>query len=362
MLTPEEAGVFAATNFGPTAEMPTNTTVQILTPVELSARVTDDGRPQPPGVLRTTWMQLSGPATVDIPFPQEITNTVEFAQAGEYTFRLVADDGQVKVFQDLLVTVVEATQIMVVASDGEAAELGPDTGEFTFQRFGDLDFDMTIYFALGGTASNGVDIVVLDPPDSITLPAGEETVILRVTPFLDDRTEGDETMTVTLVTNAAYSIGSGEATVTIHDSPFGAWNVLHFTLEELTDPILSGLDADFDNDGRVNLAEYAADLDPKSVDSGRPLVTALESIPGSSSRRITFTYRRRLAPTDVQYTPYFSHDLATWRTGPGLIEELSVTDDGNALTETVKARLAAPYSTSTNTFITVGVRLMTTGP
>jgi len=361
-LHPAEAGGFTATNFGAVVEVPTNITVQILTPVELSGVVTDDGRPVPPGFVSNTWVHVSGPLPITITNQHDLTNTVEFTLAGDYVFRLIADDGQVKVFQDLAVTVVEPAQISVIASDGDAAELGPDLSAFTFQRSGDLDFDMTVYVTLSGTASNGADIIRLDQTNVVTLPSGTESVVFTVTPFLDDRTEGDETLIFTIVSNVAYTIISGEATVTIHDSPYGVWNIAHFTLEELTDPTLTDLAADFDHDGRVNFVEYAANLNPKGSDTNAPLVTAIELNPTNSLTNITFTYQRRLVPTDVEYTAYVSDDLKTWNSGTNLIEEISVADDGNMLTETVKARLLAPYTTTTNTFLKLSVRLMTTGP
>ena len=70
----------------------------------------------------------------------------------------------------------------------------------------------------------------------IVFPAGTDTVDVVITPYLDHRTEGDQTVIFTIVTNLSYSIGNGEATVTIHDSPYGMWTISHFTLEELTDP------------------------------------------------------------------------------------------------------------------------------
>jgi hypothetical protein len=361
-LYPEEAGAFTATNFGALVEVPTNLTVQILVPVELTAKVTDDGKPVPPGSVSNTWVQVSGPSPVTITNLNDLTNTVEFTLAGDYVFRLIADDGQVKLFQDLLVTVVEPTQIMVYASDGDAAELGPDPGEFVFQRFGDLNFDMTVFVTLSGTASNGADVIPLQQTNIVTLPSGIDFVSFTVTPFLDDRTEGDETLVYTIVSNVAYSIIAGEATVIIHDSPYGVWNIENFTLEELTDPTLTGLGADFDHDRRVNFVEYAVNLNPKGSDTNAPFMTAIELNPTNSLDHITFTYQRRLAPTDVEYAAYVSHDLVNWQTGTNYIEEISVADDGNFLTETVKARLLSPYTTATNTFLKLSVRLMTTGP
>ncbi len=361
-LNPFEIDGFVATNFGPVVQVPTNIIVQIITPVELPGMVTDDGKPNPPGFVSNTWIQVSGPQTVTVPNPHDLTNTVEFTQAGEYIFRLIADDGQVKVFQDLPVTVVEPTSISVYASDSEAAELGPDTGEFTFTRVGDLNFDMTVQVAISGTASNGADYVFIAQTNSVTLPTGLDSIVIPVTPFLDHRTEGDETVTFTIITNLAYTVSSGEATVTIHDSPYGVWNIARFTLEELTDPSLSGEGADYDHDSRVNFVEYAFDREPKSVETNSPLITAIELNPADNLNHIALTYQRRLEPTDVQYEVRVTNDLRVWNSGTNHVEEIEAIDDGNGLTETVKARLVSPWSTSTNQFITIRVWLRSTGP
>jgi hypothetical protein len=57
---------------------------------------------------------------------------------------------------------------------------------------------------------------------------------------------------------------------------------------------------------------------------------------------------------------HVSNDLVTWHTGTNYVQEIQATDDGNGLTETVKARLTVPFSTSTNQFVTVKVWLRVT--
>ncbi|HYG23968.1 MAG TPA: hypothetical protein VEH04_14385, partial [Verrucomicrobiae bacterium] len=361
-LTPVEAAGFTATNFGALIFVPTNIVVQVITPMELGAIIEDDDRPNPPGALITAWTQIAGPAEISLPDPGALTNVIEFTQSGEYVFRIIADDGQVKVYQDLPVTVVEPTSVQVYASDGDAAELGPDTGEFTFQRIGDLNFDLTMQVTMTGTASNAIDFVQIPFSNIVVLPAGVETLTLPVTPFLDHRTEGDETLTFTIVTNVAYTVIGGEATVTIHDSPYGMWNIARFTLEELTDPSLSGEAADFDTDGRFNFVEYAFNMEPKSVETDSPMITTLELNPATSRQHITLTYQRRLEPTDVGYEVRTSSDLVNWNFGSEHIEEIEVVDDGNGLTETVKARVVAPWPTGSRQFVTIRVWLRSTGP
>jgi hypothetical protein len=369
-LSAPEVAALTATNFGAQVLLPTNLTVQVLTPVEIYGLVTDDGRPAPPGAISLTWTQTVGPLTMTLTNTSALTNVLEFTQSGDYVFRLIADDGQVKVFADLPVTVVEPTQVSVTATDGDAAELGPDatelgpdTGEIMFSREGDLNFDLTIFVAISGTASNGADFVQIPLTDSVVLPAGTQSVAYVITPFLDHRTEGDETYVCTLISNVAYTVVSGEATVTIHDSPYGMWNIEHFTLEELTDPTLHGEEVDFDLDGLVNFAEYAANRDPRATETNAPLTTALVPDPATGSNHITLTYQRRLQPNDVACEVIVSEDLRTWHSGTNYVEELQVVDDGNGLTETVQARLAAPWPNLTNSqFLSVRVWLLATRP
>lgn len=362
-LGAREIGALASlppANYGAVVEVGSNMVAQATIAATLEGRVTDDGKPNPPGATTNTWLMVSGPAEVVFSNTNALTNTVVFPLAGDYVLRLIGDDGQVKVYDDLPVTVIEPTRIDVYASDAEAAELGPDTGTFTFTRAGDTGVDLTVYLAMSGIASNGMDFPAL--PYSITFSNGIDTLDLVVTPFLDHRTEGDETLIYTIVSNASYSIGSGEATVTIHDSPYGAWTVGHFTLEELTDPRLSSEGADFDHDGLVNFAEYAANRDPKALETNAPVVTALELNPADNLYHITVTYPRRLSPTDTGYEVRVSTDLVTWQIGTNYVEEIQVTDDGNNLTETVKARLKAPWTNSVPQFIDVQVWLRATGP
>jgi hypothetical protein len=258
------------------------------------------------------------------------------------------------------VTVIEPTRVDIYAMDPEAAELGPDTGMIMLSRTGDDTVDMPVYLALSGFASNGMDFPAIT--NVYVFPAGTNFLEIQIVPWLDDRIEGDEPFTLTVISNAAYWIGSPQATVTIHDSPYGAWSVSHFTLEELTDPTLSGAGVDFDHDGLVNFAEYAANRDPRAQETNSPVVMSLETDPGDTKTYLSILYPRRLEPTDTSYEVSVSTDLVTWHAGSNYVREVSATDDGNFLTETVKARLTAPVSPGTNQFATVKIWLRVTKP
>jgi hypothetical protein len=291
--------------------------------------------------------------------PGSLTNTVHFPGIGTNIFRLTADDGDIATCDDVTVLVVEPTQLDIWATDPEGAELGPDTAEFTIYRSGANDYELPVYLEFGGIATNGVDFVPIT--NVMTFPAGTNMLVITIVPYLDHRTEGDQDLTITILTNLAYTVGSGQATIIIHDSPFGMWTIDHFTLEELTDPTLSGETADFDHDGLVNFVEYAANLDPKIPSTNAPMLVKLQSDP-SGLEHAVLTFHRRLAPTDVGYEPAFSEDLVTWHSGSNYVEELQAVDDGNSVTETVTARVLTPISAQINQFVTVRVWLKATQP
>ncbi|MEO7298211.1 MAG: Calx-beta domain-containing protein [Verrucomicrobiota bacterium] len=105
--------------------------------------------------------------------------------------------------------------VAVTASDPTAAEPS-STGAFTVSRAGNTSSNLMVFYTISGIASNGVDYVNL--PGSVTLLAGAFSTNLTVTPIDDLLVEGDETVVLTLATNAAYTVGApSSATVTIAD-------------------------------------------------------------------------------------------------------------------------------------------------
>jgi hypothetical protein len=344
---------WAATNHAPVVDAGSNVTVQLGLPVTLIGTVTDDGLPNPPGQVTTTWSYL-GTNNVTIPDPGSLSNTFVFTQPGDYVFQLTASDGQASSFALVTVTVIEPTEVDITASTADAYELGPVNGEFTLTRNGDTN-TLTVYLAISSTSTNGLDYALL--PNEVTFVPGSNTLVLEVAPFLDYQIEGDEFVTVTILSNIAYSIGNGQATVTIHDSPYGVWSIAHFTLEQLTHPELSGRDADFNHDGVPNFAEYALNRDPTGVNPLPPFLWDFETNTNDGLKHLTFTYTRRLPPRDVQYGVFVSTNLLTWNTGTNYVEEFLTAPDTNGITETVKTRALAPFPATNNLFMNLRVWL-----
>ena len=73
---------------------------------------------------------------------------------------------------------------------------GSNTATFVVWRSGDTSSDLTVYYRIGGTASNGVDYVTL--PGKVTIIAGHNAARIEVLPIDDNVIEGIETVLLTL--------------------------------------------------------------------------------------------------------------------------------------------------------------------
>ena len=340
-------------NAAPLVSVEPDATVQTGVPFVLYGSATDDGLPNPPGQLTTTWQQLFT-NTVTIPDTNALTNTIVFANPETDVFRLTADDSDIAVFADVTITVIPPTEVDVNADVADAYDMGPVPGDLTFTRNGDTN-TLTVYFTVTGSASNGVEYVLVT--NQLTFPVGSNSISLPVLPILSYAIKGDRTVVVTLITNMAYSIGSGQATVTIHDSPYGVWSIGYFGIRELTEPQLSGAGGDFSGDGIPNFVKYAFNLDPLTFNPPPPFQWDFEIDTNSQLHYLTLTYTRWLPPRVVQYGVYVSPDLINWYTGSNYVSEFSNLPDTNGITETVKTRALTPYPGTSNLFMTIRVWL-----
>lgn len=110
-------------------------------------------------------------------------------------------------------------QVTIQATDPDASEVGPDTGQFTVYRpVTATNGALAVNYAIGGTAGNGVDYQALS--GSVIIPDGATNATITVTPIPDlEWTEPDETVALTLLPGA-YLVGSpSNAVVTITNDP-----------------------------------------------------------------------------------------------------------------------------------------------
>src|SRR3989449_6730693 len=65
----------------------------------LTGAAIDDGQPNPPGALTTTWSQVSGPGTVSFS-ASALNSTASFSASGAYVLRLTVSDGALAASDD----------------------------------------------------------------------------------------------------------------------------------------------------------------------------------------------------------------------------------------------------------------------
>jgi N-acetylneuraminic acid mutarotase len=104
---------------------------------------------------------------------------------------------------------VRSSSIIDAFEDGPALLL-------SFHRNADIDQPLTVYYTIGGSATNGADYETLTSP--LTFAAGEVVTYLPVTLIDDPQAEETETLTLTLAPHDGYVVGNEPAaTVRILD-------------------------------------------------------------------------------------------------------------------------------------------------
>ncbi len=109
--------------------------------------------------------------------------------------------------------------VTIQATDPNAAEQGQDTGTFTVSR-DNTSGNLVVKYSVGGTAVPADYVETLS--GSVTIPDGQPSATITITPVDDSEVEGNETVILTLTADAAYTIGSpSSGTVTIADNDTG---------------------------------------------------------------------------------------------------------------------------------------------
>jgi hypothetical protein len=86
--------------------------------------------------------------------------------------------------------------IMIQATMPLASEPGDNPAIFTFTRAGKTNSALSVSFAIGGTASNGVDYAAIS--NSISLAAGQTSTNVVITPVNEPSAKGYKTVVLTL--------------------------------------------------------------------------------------------------------------------------------------------------------------------
>jgi endonuclease/exonuclease/phosphatase family metal-dependent hydrolase len=132
-------------------------------------------------------------------------------------------------------------------------------------------------------------------------------------------------------------------------TPFTTWQAREFTAAQLANAAISGPTADPDGDGIPNLLEYALNLNPEQASvQGLPTI-GQTTINGQ--QYLTLTYTEVIAATDITYVPQVSGDLATWNSGSSYTALVSLTNNGDGVTETAVTQDLTPISSAAPRFM-----------
>ena len=124
---------------GPTSAPPTvnagpDQAITLPANASLDGTVTDDGLPNPPGAVTTTWSQVSGPGLVSFANANAIDTTANISLAGAYVLRLTVSDGEWTATDDVTITATGSSglttlDVRVAASSDDVEE--SSTGSMT---------------------------------------------------------------------------------------------------------------------------------------------------------------------------------------------------------------------------------------
>jgi hypothetical protein len=172
-------------NQAPTVAAGADQTITLSASATLDGTVTDDGLPNPPGAVTTTWSQVSGPGTVTFADASAVDTTASFSTNSTYVLRLTADDGALSTSSDVTITVNPAPQglnIRVAASSDDAEESSSGSLKLTSS---DLELIQESSNQTVGMRFNGV-----------TIPVGATVTLASIQFQVDEATSGATTLTV----------------------------------------------------------------------------------------------------------------------------------------------------------------------
>lgn len=120
-----EMSIPAAGNLPPTVDAGVAMTVTLAAGANLDGTVTDDGLPDPPATIATSWARVSGPGTVTFGNANNVDTIANFSLPGNYVLRLTASDNQASNSDTVNVKVIVVNQPPVInAGPDQVIEAG----------------------------------------------------------------------------------------------------------------------------------------------------------------------------------------------------------------------------------------------
>ena len=107
------------TNQPPVVSAGEDQTINVSSLALLNGTASDDGNPNPPGAVTSSWSKVSGPGNVVFNDPTAVVTNAQFDTAGTYVLRLTTDDSQQVTSDDVNITVTDnSTPVTLSFQDG----------------------------------------------------------------------------------------------------------------------------------------------------------------------------------------------------------------------------------------------------
>lgn len=108
----------SGTNAAPQVSAGPGQSITLPAPAALAGSASDDGNPNPPGALTTTWsVEAGAPGPVSFADPAQPSTNATFTAPGSYTLRLTAFDGELTASATTTVTVADGAPTLAAVAD-----------------------------------------------------------------------------------------------------------------------------------------------------------------------------------------------------------------------------------------------------
>ncbi|MCX6857322.1 MAG: PKD domain-containing protein, partial [Verrucomicrobia bacterium] len=205
-------------NRGPVPNAGVDRSARINATVTLSGSRPDDAKPLVPGFVSSQWVKMSGPGTATVADPGSASTTATFNLPGSYTMRLVANDGEVKTYDEMVATITQdILNLSIIPGNPTPNEVGNAALYVEITRTAPT-VNVFVPITLTGTATAEVDY---------EWPTTRQFFLQLSTAaygswdmYTDNLVEGTETATLTMLPGPEYTLGPNSSiTWDILDAP-----------------------------------------------------------------------------------------------------------------------------------------------
>jgi VWFA-related protein len=185
-------------NRPPAVNAGTDQAVALSATALLNGTVTDDGLPNPPGAVATTWSKVSGPVgTVNFGDPNAVDTTADFSGPGPgtYVLSLTANDGEFVVSDNVTITVIDDPNpnisLLPEQTDFGVVVLGESADKnIEIRNTGNLSLTIGDPITLTNPATDPFSVITDNCTGAVIPPSSNCGLTIRFAPTTQDNVLG----------------------------------------------------------------------------------------------------------------------------------------------------------------------------